>query len=315
MLADSPRWLYAAPGQLRAPWRLLAFAACLFLAQGIAEAFVAPAFEFASTQIGEPLPGYPWTMLVAVSAAVTFTLRMVDDAEWSAVGLGEGAWSPGALARGLALGAGAIIATTALMWIAGALRFESLAMLEGSESASRAWSGTALRLLFMLAPAALWEELIFRGYLWHVAAEAGGARIARWSTSVGFSAVHFLNPGAGARTAVVVLLAGLCLGLIRERLDSLPAAFVAHLAWNWIMAAVLHVPVSGLTFASPGYRGVLSGPDWLTGGVWGPEGGVLAALIMVAGLLWFEWPHRREYLWTRTRGTRNASDVAVATRS
>ncbi len=315
VLADSPRWLYGAPGQLRAPWRLLTFAACLFLAQGIAESFIAPIFEYASAIAGEPLPGYPWTMLAAVLAAVAFTLRTVDDDEWESVALGHGAWSPRAILRGLALGAGAIGATAALLWIVGAFRIEAAPLLDGSESLTRAWSATALRLLFMLAPAALWEELIFRGYLWHVAADAGGARMARWSTSVAFSAVHFLNPGAGVRTAVLVLLAGFCLGLIRERLDSLPAAWGAHLAWNWIMAAVLHVPVSGLALATPGYRGVLNGPDWLTGGVWGPEGGAIAALIMVSALLWLEWPHRNEYLWTRTRGTRSASDVAAATRS
>jgi hypothetical protein len=46
------------------------------------------------------------------------------------------------------------------------------------------------------------------------------------------------------------------------------------------MAAVLHVPVSGLPFATPGYRAVITGPDWLTGGSWGPEGGVLAAFVL-----------------------------------
>jgi hypothetical protein len=75
---------------------------------------------------------------------------------------------------------------------------------------------------------------------------------------------------------------------------------MAHLAWNWTMAAVLHVPVSGLSFATPGYRAVLDGPAWLTGGTWGPEGGIMAALIMTGALLRAEWPRRHAYIRTRT---------------
>ena len=143
--------------------------------------------------------------------------------------------------------------------------------------------GAALRVLLVLAPAALWEEVVFRGYLYDVAHEAGGARVARWSTSVAFGLVHAANPGAGVRTLMAVMLAGWLLARVREHTGSLPAAWGAHLAWNWIMAAVLHVPVSGLPFDTPGYRAVLQGPAWLTGGGWGPEGGAVALVVMGAG--------------------------------
>jgi hypothetical protein len=96
---------------------------------------------------------------------------------------------------------------------------------------------------------------------------------------VTFGAIHLMNPGAGVRTTLIVVLAGWCLSLVRERLG-LPAAWTAHFAWNWVMAAVLHVPVSGLPFATPGYHAVLTGPEWLTGGTWGPEGSALAALVL-----------------------------------
>jgi len=65
---------------------------------------------------------------------------------------------------------------------------------------------------------------------------------------------------------------------------SLYAATAAHLAWNWIMAAVLHVPVSGLAFETPDYRLVDAGPDWVTGGSWGPEAGAGAMLGLSAAL-------------------------------
>ncbi|MBV9879811.1 MAG: hypothetical protein JO180_04905, partial [Gemmatirosa sp.] len=35
---------------------------------------------------------------------------------------------------------------------------------------------------------------------------------------------------------------------------------------------------------TPGYRTVDAGPDWLTGGPWGPEGGLAAGAGMLAAL-------------------------------
>jgi len=40
--------------------------------------------------------------------------------------------------------------------------------------------------------------------------------------------------------------------------------------------------VSGLVMGAPDFRTVDAGPDWATGGAWGPEGGVFAAAGLVA---------------------------------
>jgi hypothetical protein len=67
---------------------------------------------------------------------------------------------------------------------------------------------------------------------------------------------------------------------------------MAHFAWNWTMAVLFHTAVSGIRMESPGYRYVDAGPDWATGGAWGPEGGVLAALGMLAGMAFLFALHR-----------------------
>jgi len=67
---------------------------------------------------------------------------------------------------------------------------------------------------------------------------------------------------------------------------SLYAAFAAHLAWNWTLVGLMHASVSGIPFTTPDYRVVDAGPDWATGGVWGPEGGVPAALGLVAATIY-----------------------------
>jgi CAAX protease family protein len=50
-----------------------------------------------------------------------------------------------------------------------------------------------------------------------------------------------------------------------------------------VMSVIFHAAVSGMAFDTPAYRYVDSGPDWATGGVWGPEGGLVAGLGMLTG--------------------------------
>lgn len=267
------------------------FAAAAFILQGIFSSLLEPLARLVSWAVGEPVRGYTWAPLLTVLGATIVALRLVDEEEWSAVALDDRAWRWRVVAAGWLIGSAVIACTSALLIAMGYLRFTSSAVpVDSMLVVDDSWLGTAVRLLFLLAPAALWEEMVFRGYLWRVAEDAGGARLALWSTSVAFGIVHLTNPGAGVRTTLLVTLAGLCLGMLRQRTGSVPAAWTAHLAWNWTMGAVLHVPVSGMPFAAPGYRAEVHGPAWLTGGTWGPEGGLVAALVLGGALMAGAWP-------------------------
>ena len=113
-------------------------------------------------------------------------------------------------------------------------------------------------------------------------------------TSVLFAALHLDNPGANAGSFAAVLLAGVFLGLIVVVTGSLWAAWMAHFAWN--LAIVRDTARAGerRRMPTPGYSVIDNGPDWATGGSWGPEGGVAAAagmLACIAALL--VWQKRR----------------------
>jgi uncharacterized protein len=288
--ADGPRWLYAEPGRMRAVWRLAVFGLAVLVVQPVTESIVAPLFGVLSRAMGERVEAYPWITLLSIVAALVLALRVVDRAPWRAVALDTAAWRPRVIGAGLALGAVAITSTMALLLLTRSAHVVTMGdtadgrVLGDAVWSTASWSATALRLAVLLAPAALWEELVFRGYLWTVAEDAGGRVVARWSTAVAFGVVHLLNPGAGVVSTVLVIVAGLCLGTLRERTGSVAAVWLAHFAWNWVMAAVLHVPVSGVPFDTPGYRIVVSGSAWWTGGPWGPEGG--AAALLVLGGAW-----------------------------
>src|SRR5207302_1475265 len=97
----------------------------------------------------------------------------------------------------------------------------------------------------------------------------------------------------------VVLARGWVLGALPMRRPSLPVLGIGWVVertvaqgcwgWNWIMAVALHASVRGVAFEAPDYRMVDAGPDWITGGVWGPEGGAGAAAGMFVGLAYLYW--------------------------
>ena len=114
-------------------------------------------------------------------------------------------------------------------------------------------------------------------------------------TSVMFGMLHLRNPGATVSSVMVVISAGILLATVRVRTDSVYAAWMTHLAWNWTMAVPFHALVSGIRFEAPGYRAITQGPSWLSGGEWGPEGGVVAALGISLGWVWvYMRPRRKE---------------------
>jgi membrane protease YdiL (CAAX protease family) len=113
-------------------------------------------------------------------------------------------------------------------------------------------------------------------------------------TSVMFGLLHLSNPDATAESVLVVVLAGVFLASVRIALRSLYAAWMAHFAWNWVMAVPLHASVSGIRFEAPGYFAATAGPQWVSGGAWGPEGGIVAALGLVAASVFLYTRQRRE---------------------
>jgi membrane protease YdiL (CAAX protease family) len=224
-------------------------------------------------------------LLLSGLAATAIMVRSIDVRPWSDVGLGRAAARPRALVEGLILGGVTIGAACGALLLLGWLRI--VPATPGSSFVA------AARISVFLIPAAVAEELISRGYLLTALRDATGAWPAAVFTSLLFGVAHLRNPGVTVESFINVTLAGVFLAAVRLAFDSLYAAWAAHAAWNWIMAVPFHASVSGLVFDAPDYRTVSSGPAWATGGTWGPEGGVAAAVGMLVGLAYLYRSRRR----------------------
>jgi membrane protease YdiL (CAAX protease family) len=268
--------VFAAEGRLRAPWRILLFLAATYCCGLVASTFLAPIVAWLYGVSGLRVTSDGWVIVAALLGGHIVCVRYVDNRPWSDVWLDRNAARPALLARGFLLGSLAIAIPSLLLLSVGWLRI--------LPSVDAPLLSAGVRVTMLLLPAALYEELATRGYIFAVLRDAIGWRTALLAMSIVFGLLHLRNPGASAESVGLVILAGVFLGVVVIATRSLYAAWMAHFAWNWTMAVLLHTAVSGLPLESPDYRVVDAGPDWITGGVWGPEGGAAGGLGMLGGL-------------------------------
>jgi membrane protease YdiL (CAAX protease family) len=129
------------------------------------------------------------------------------------------------------------------------------------------------------------EELLFRGYLFQTLIEGTNQYIAILIMSVLFGAAHIANPHATPLGLVNTVLAGIWLSVAYLKTRTLWFPTALHATWNFFQGFVYSFPVSGLHLGG-GSLFVLeqSGPDWITGGSYGPEAGGLTTLVLLAAI-------------------------------
>ncbi len=142
-----------------------------------------------------------------------------------------------------------------------------------------------LLMLLMMFVAALFEEIMFRGYPLQVMSDQLSPVSAIFVMSGLFAIVHLGNPNPTFFSTVNTVLAGIWLSIAYFKTRSLWLATGLHLGWNFTLGAIFGLSVSGITELSK-YSFLSSqdlGKTWLTGGSYGPEGGLIATIILLLG--------------------------------
>ena len=273
---DARDLFYSPEGGLRAVWRLVGFV----LAAGMTMAVAVLSAVGPRTVVGSVVV-FSGAAVLSLAAAHFVMVRVVDELPWRAVWLDARALAPRTLGWAVLLGGTAIAIPALALLSAGWLD-----AVDAPGSTVDALRYAAV-MLVVLIPAAAWEELLFRGYVLRVLRDAVGAWPAVIITGAAFGVAHTANlPSVQPLALALVTLAGVFLGWIVLARRSLYAAIAAHVAWNAVLVAALHTQVSGAELgAAPAYRVIDTGPDWATGGPWGPEGGLAAGAGLTAALL------------------------------
>lgn len=155
---------------------------------------------------------------------------------------------------------------------------------------------------------------MFRGYPLQTMTRSGLAWAAIILTSVIFSIGHLDNPNVvPGFTFVNTALAGVWLSIAYLRTRSLWFPLGVHWAWNWMMGAVVGLPVSGIERLTPDplMRAAAVGPPWLTGGTYGLEGGAACTLAIIISTV-FIW---RTNLLSATEEMKRLTDHEIPKRA
>lgn len=130
--------------------------------------------------------------------------------------------------------------------------------------------------------ASVFEEIIFRGYVFYLLYEAAGAEVAIAVSSVVFSLAHLIkHPTTPVLYALNAFMFGVLAAVCRHYTGSLWLPIGLHFGWNVVSGPIFGLPYSG----KPYERGVVvsevNGPTWLTGGSYSLDAGVLGTLALV----------------------------------
>ena len=286
--------------EMRSGWRVLAFLICFIivasLLTGLTNAFATlfPSLDFL---LVEPSgPEYPSRNeliylgvinvrnLGAAVIASAVCARALERRRLGSVGFKLHRGWPRDFGLGSMMGAASLAIAVGIAASAGALIFD----VQTWDWAPLVRGFTIAFLFFVTAGAT--EELIFRGFpLQAFRHNLGGAR-AVVITALLFGLAHVSNKDASALSTINTILAGIWLGLAYLMTRSLWLATALHWSWNFAMAFIFGLPVSGLPTLSQlaWLRPSIGGPMWLSGGSYGPEAGVAAtvALILSTLMIW-----------------------------
>ncbi len=218
-------------------------------------------------------PWQQWIGLIAVSVATYGTIAIWEHGHWP---LGLFVSPRRALPEFLA----------GSLW--GLLLIGTSAILVVLSSDVREAQGNGFpwrELLTMFVPAAVHEELLFRGYAFQ--------KLYRWKRGFAilfvafiFAALHSANDSVTVLGLVNVFLGGVLLGLAYARYERLWFPIGLHLGWNLMTGPILGHEVSGYHSMRTIWRETGGGLPWITGGDFGLEGSACVTVVALLAIAW-----------------------------
>jgi uncharacterized protein len=273
------RTLFLGPEGLRAGWGIT-----FYLAMFLALQRLAVELAWARTLGASGL----WSMMLEefcdlVAAVIpALVLMRVEGRPWKAYGLaGQQAFGR-------------------IFWIGTLWGFGGISLLMGSLYGLHAFSLGHLVLhgirlarfaafwavMFLLV--GLFEEFLVRGYTQFTLTRGIGFWPAAVVLSCAFGLIHLRNDHEQWRGLLAAALIGLFFCLTLRRTGTLWFAVGFHAAWDWGETFFYSVPDSGSVWPGHLLSSSHRGPDWLSGGMVGPEGSVLCFVVIAVVWIAFD---------------------------
>jgi len=262
--------LFGSDGRLRNGWWILVFLV-LMLASRPVYTLVSHALQ----QLGAPKDGLE-PLRLGFLLLVTWICVRLRKEPLSGIGFVLDRRWMCELGVGTGFGVATALLAVAMIWMVDGAHLE----LDPARSLA-----TLVRGAYVFVFVALFEETLFRGFVFQRLVAGVGARVALIAMGLLFATGHWDNPGMHGATlawaTAELFLSAVLLGLAYLRTHSLAMPIGIHLGWNWTLGPLLGFGVSGFEQAG-WFRPLLqSRPEWLTGGPFGPEASIFAVVVDV----------------------------------
>lgn len=276
-------------GHLRSGWRVAIFVVAFLVCAQLGQVLLVTVLGTVTHRSFADLSASPW-YAASGNAAILLSAMLIgwlcgalfEELPFRALGcLPERGWLKHFLI-GSVIGALSLILAAGLAALLRGIHFTV------DQAGTRAIAKTFGISLVIFLFAAATEEILFRGYPLQTLTRANLAWVGVLITSVPFAAVHLANPNAVTGfTFVNTALAGVWLATAYLRTRTLWLPFGLHWSWNWTQASLLGLPVSGITRIAPAplLHAFDAGPDWLTGGAYGIEGGAACTIALLVSTI------------------------------
>ncbi len=193
--------------------------------------------------------------------------------------------------RGAALGWGMLLLAVLPMMLTGTLHPEFSPEL-------RNW-GLALIALATIAFSTLALEVAFRGFIFSRLITATSPVAATILISLFYAILSGYGSNATPRSVVVTFFLAVLFCIAYLRTHALWLGWGIHFAWNAAMAVLFGLPIASNSVYNDLVFTSVTGPDWLTGGPYGPQGAVLTIVVVLAAIVVL-YRISRTYEWNYT---------------
>lgn len=280
--------------RLRAGWRLLGQTVLMILAIG--------ALSWLSFVLTFPFDGFPVRLdlllsitgsAIAIAASIYISRRFLDHRTFVSLGQRVDKQAFLDILFGFLLSAVMLAILFFLEWAGGWLQVESFAW-----SVER-WPEilASLGVMLLVFGVASWsEELLARGYWLRNLSEGLNLFLGVLLSSILFSIAHAYNANVSWQAYFGLFLSGLFFAFCYLRTRQLWLPIGVHLGWNFFEGNVFGFPVSGAYYYQL-IRQSSGGPELITGGAFGPEGGLILLPVLLIGtfiVILYTWDRTQE---------------------
>ena len=193
--------------------------------------------------------------------------------------------------RGTALGWALALAAVIPMMLTGALHPEFWL-------GPRNWLPTVISLV-AIAIGTLAAEIAFRGYLYTRLIAAIGTVAATLLVSLIYACASLIHPNSSPLSMAVAFFTSILLCIAWQRTHALWIGWGLHFGWAATTAILLGLPSAGDASLPTLLTTSVSGPDWLSGGPYGPDGAFLTLVLRLLAIIVL-YRITRDYAWNYT---------------